>query len=245
MAQNRNQRGKGGNNTDGTTFALNPTSNLASGSLAVLCIAADNSVGGGSTNNISGVTDSLGNKWVARQLPIFDNGTTSAGVQGGIFTTDQSAGVIQTGTTITVTFGASTVSKTWTLDDITPSAGYQSIFLTGGNASGQAGTTAPTVTTGTIAVDDMVVAMVAIEAGSTQTFTDDTDTSNGSWTASQNSTIGTTTTGSAILSQTKLQTTTGSTQTFNPTLGISSDVICSWVQIREVPIKKLATCGVG
>lgn len=245
MALTGTDRGTGKHQTSASSFTLNPGSNFTAGALAVLCIAADNSSTGGSTNNISSVTDSLGNLWRARQLPIFDNGSASAGVQGGIFTTDQSAGTLQTGTTVTVSFGAATVAKTWTLMEVTAAAGSQALVLTGANATGQAGSSAPTVTTGTIEVGDMVIAMVAMEAGTTQTFTSDADTTNGTWSAAQYNEIGSSSSGSAIGSQRKVQTTTASTQTFNPTLGLPCDLICSWISVREIAPKKLALAGVG
>lgn len=245
MALTGTDRGTGKHQTSASSFTLNPGSNFTAGALAVLCIAADNSSTGGSTNNISSVTDSLGNLWRARQLPIFDNGSASAGVQGGIFTTDQSAGTLQTGTTVTVSFGAATVAKTWTLMEVTAAAGSQALVLTGANATGQPGSSGPTVTTGTIEVGDMVIAMVAMEAGTTQTLTSDADTTNGTWSAAQYNEIGSTTSGSAIGSQRKVQTTTASTQTFNPTLGLPCDLICSWISVREIAPKKLALAGVG
>lgn len=245
MALTGTDRGTGTHKTSASSFTLNPGSNFTAGALAVLCIAADNSSTGGSTNNISSVTDSLGNLWRARQLPIFDNGSASAGVQGGIFTTDQSAGTLQTGTTVTVSFGAATVAKTWTLMEVTAAAGSQALVLTGANATGQAGSSAPTVTTGTIEVGDMVIAMVAMEAGTTQTLTSDADTTNGTWSAAQYNETGSSSSGSAIGSQRKVQTTTASTQTFNPTLGLPCDLICSWISVREIAPKKLALAGVG
>lgn len=245
MALTGTDRGTGKHQTSASSFTLNPGSNFTAGALAVLCIAADNSSTGGSTNNISSVTDSLGNLWRARQLPIFDNGSASAGVQGGIFTTDQSAGTLQTGTTVTVSFGAATVAKTWTLMEVTAAAGSQALVLTGANATGQAGSSAPTVTTGTIEVGDMVIAMVAMEAGTTQTLTSDADTTNGTWSAAQYNETGSSSSGSAIGSQRKVQTTTASTQTFNPTLGLPCDLICSWISVREIAPKKLALAGVG
>jgi hypothetical protein len=245
MALTGTDRGTGTHNTSASSFGLNPGSNFTAGALAVLCLAADNSSSGGSTNNINSVTDSLGNLWRARQRPIFDNGTASAGVQGAIYTTDQSAGTLQTGTTITVNFGAATVAKTWTLMEVTAAAGSQAIPLTGANATGQAASSAPTVTTGTIAVGDMVIATVAMEAGTTQTLTSDADTTNGSWSTAQYAEIGSTTSGSAIGSQRKVQTTTASTQTFNPTLGLTCDLICSWISVREIAPKRLALAGVG
>jgi hypothetical protein len=245
MALTGTDRGTGTHNTSATSFTLNPGSNFTAGALAVICLAADNSSSGGATNNITSVTDSLGNAWLALQKPIFDNGTASAGVQGGIFTTNQSAGTLQTGTTITVTFGTATVAKTWTLMEVTAAAGYQAMVLTGANAAGQAASNAPTVTTGTIAVGDMVIATVAMEAGTTQTLTGDADTTNGTWSTAQYAEIGSTTSGSAIGSQRKVQTTTASTQTFNPTLGLTCDLICSWISVREIAPRSLALKGAG
>lgn len=61
MALTGTDRGTGTHKTSASSFTLNPGSNFTAGALAVLCIAADNSSTGGSTNNISSVTDSLGN----------------------------------------------------------------------------------------------------------------------------------------------------------------------------------------
>lgn len=246
MALTGTDRGSGADNaSSATTFTLSPASNFTAGAFAVLCIAADNSATGGSSNNIDSVTDSLGNTWRARQRPIFDNGAASNGVQGAIYTTHQTAGTLQTSTTITVTFGANTTAKSWTLMEVTAAAGYQPYVVTGENGTGAASTTLPTVTTSTIQVGDMVVGMVAMEAGTTQTCTTDTDTTNGTWSAIQYAEVGSTTSGSAIGSQRKVQTTTASTQTFNPVIGLACDLICSWISIREVAPKKLALTGVG
>lgn len=245
MALTGTDRGTGTNQTAATSFNLTAGSNLTAGALAVLCIAADNTSSGGTTNDTTGCTDSLGNTWVARQKGICDNGAASQGVQSTIFTTNQSAGAITTSTTITVSFGSSPTAKTWALMEITAGSGKQALYLAGGVATQQTNTTAPTVTTGTIAVDDLVVALVALECGVTQTLTADADTTNGTWSTPQYAEIGSTVAGSAIGSQRKLQTTTASTQTFNPTLALACDLICSWISVREVTPKKLALGGVG
>jgi hypothetical protein len=86
---------------------------------------------------------------------------------------------------------------------------------------------------------------VAMEAGTTQTLTGDADTTNGTWSAAQYAEIGSTTSGSAIGSQRKVQTTTASTQTFNPTLGLTCDLICSWISVREIAPRSLALKGAG
>lgn len=244
MALTGTDRGAGDNAVSGTSFGFSPASNCTAGALVVLCLSADNSVTGGATNNITGVTDSLGNKWIARQLSICDNGAANAGVQGGIFTTDQSAGTLTTGATITVTFADSTPAKAWALNEVTAAAGKYAIAVTGGNGSAQIASAAPTVTTGSIAVGDLTVGMVAIEGGNV-TPTADADTTNGNWSALQSPWTGTSTGGITVLVQTKVQTTTASTQTYNPTMVSTRDLIASWLQVREVAPKTLALAGVG
>src|SRR6188508_1458491 len=202
--------GTANNAANATTVTFSPASNFAAG-LAVLHISADNSSSGGSTNNISSVTDTLGNVWVARLLGIHDVAAASAGIQSATFTTDQSAGLLTTGTTITITFLDATQAKSWALWEVVASvANAQPVYLTGANATGQTGTTAPTVTTGTIEVGDACLAMVAMEAGTTQTYTADADATNGTWNAGVYFEVGSTTSGNCIGSQYKVQTTTAS-----------------------------------
>lgn len=237
MALSINNRGTGTHNTGATSFTLSPGSNCTAGATVVLCVAADNSSSGGSTNNFTTVTDSIGNLWELRQSPVFDNGAASAGVQGAIWETRQNVGALTTGTTITVSFGASTTAKTWTMTEITAGGGNYAAFRTGADKS--AGATGTAVTLGaspTVNVGEAIIAAVFIEAGTTQTCTGDGDTTNGTWTTLQYTEIGATTSGSCIASQGKIQTTTNSTQTYDVTLGISSDYHGSYAIYTETPI---------
>lgn len=248
MALTGTDRGTGTNNVSNTSWTLSPGSNFTAGALAVLCVAADNGSTGGSTNDLGAtLTDSLGNTWIKRAAPIFDNGAASAGVQGAIYTCDQSVGTLTTGTTITVTTGAAATAKTWTLMEWTGAAGTQVIYLASGVGTGSTTTAgvAYSMTTGTIAVGDGITCCICMEAGTTQTLTGDSDATNGSWSAQQYSEIGSTTTGSAIGSQRKVQTTTASTQSYDPVPTLSCDAIGAWISVREVSIKKLAAVGVG
>ena len=246
MARSVTNRGTAASNaSSSTTYAFSPSGNYAAGSLAVLCVSADNSGAGGAANNISSVTDSLGNPWTLVQLPIFDNGSVNAGIQGCIAVTNMRVGLLTTGTTITVTFADATTAKSYTLHEIVPTAGSVAAYLQGGVAAGQSGTTAPTMTTGSITVGNVLVALCAMEAGTTETFTDDADATNGSWAASQYSEVGSTTGGNCIGVQTKIQTTTASTQTFNPTLGAAADTVGAWAEFAENPARRLAIAGVG
>jgi hypothetical protein len=111
-------RGTGTNNTAATTATFSPASNCTAGAWIGICIGADNS--GNASNNITGVSDSIGNTWVERQAAIYDPGAANAGVQGSIWTTNQNVGALQTGTVITVTYGASTTAETFTLTEFAP-----------------------------------------------------------------------------------------------------------------------------
>lgn len=245
MALSINNRGTGTHNTGASSFTLSPGSNFAAGDTAVLCVAADNSSSGGATNDFTTVTDSLGNTWTKRQSPVFDNGAASAGVQGAIFDCYQNVGTLQTSTVITVNFGSSPVAKTWTLTGVTPAAGKQAKFRTGGDkAAGATGTAATSGASATISVGEVSVFAIFIEAGTTQTCTGDGDTTNGTWSALQYAEIGSTTSGSCIASQAKLQTTANSTQTHDVTLGISSDYHSSYAVYVEITAYAL-TCSSG
>lgn len=232
MALGLTNRGSGTHNTSATSFTLSPGSNLAAGSLAVLAVSADNSSSGGATNDFGAVTDSLGNTWTRQRNPIFDPGAASAGVQTAIYTTPQNAGALATGTVITVNFGSSPTAKTWTLTEVTHAANAEAVVSGGADQAG-ATTATPSFASSSIAVGDAVLFIVGMEAGTTQTATADADATNGAWSTQQYAEIGSTTSGSAIASQGKVQTTTPSAQTYNPTLGISSDLLVSYVIIHE------------
>lgn len=232
------------NTTAETSTTTTPLANFSSGSIAVLFVSADNSATSGATNNINSVTDTLGNVWSKVVSSLCDPGAANAGVQGAVFVTDQSAGLLTTSTTISINFGATTTAKAWAMFEVSVAAGSIAKQLGSGNGSEQTATTLPTVTTGTIGVGDLVFGMVAIEGGGA-TVTADSDTTNGTWVAGATPWTGTATGGIMLNVSSKIQTTTASTQTYNPTLSVARDLICSWLSIREVTPKRLASAGVG
>lgn len=223
-------RGTGTHNTSALTFTLSPASNFTAGAMAVLCVAVDNADSSGAAHSTFTVTDTLSNTWTRRASPLYDPGAAAAGVEGAFFETMQNGGTLQTGTVITVTFDAATVAKAWTLMEVTGSVGTPT-FVTSGVGTGSA-TTTPTVTTGSITSGDMVIGGLFNEQGTGQTVTGDSDATNGSWSAQQTAEVGTTAAGMTVSSQRKVVTATA-TQTFNPTLGVSSDVILAWISITE------------
>ncbi len=232
MAITGTDRGSGNSNASATTFTLSPASNFAAGSWAVLVVAADNSSSGGAIHEITSVTDTHGNVWTPRIAPLFDNGGVSAGVQGAIFTTPMAAGTLTTGSTITVNITTASTAEAWTLMEIVPTAGKVISYVTGAVNTGAA-TNAPTVTTSSITSGNMVIGALFNEYGTAQTVTGDGDSTNGSWSAQQTNEIGTTAAGMTVSSQRKIVTSTA-TQTFNPTLGTSSDVILGWIELTEI-----------
>jgi hypothetical protein len=233
MAISGADRGTGTHNTGANSFTLSPSGNFISrSSWAVLTVATDNSGGGGGAMATFSVTDSVGNTWTRRTSPLYDPGAGSAGVEGGQFTCDQDVGSLTTGTVITVNQAGSPVAKAWTLYEVIPSAGFQLRYVTGGVNTGSA-TASPTVTTSSITSGNIVLGALYNEQGTGQTVTGDSDTTDGTWATQQTAEVGTTATGMTVSSQPKIATATA-TQTFNPTLGVSSDVILSWIEITEV-----------
>ncbi len=238
MALTITSRGTGTHNTGATSFTLKAATSPAAGSTLVLCISADNSSSAGTTNDFTTVTDPFGNTWTKRQSPVFDNGTASAGIQGAIFTTHQNIGTIVgggAGTDITVNFGSSPVAKTWTLTEVSAAAGSYAAFRTGGDkAAGATGTVLAMGASATVNIGEVIVAAFFMEAGTTQSVTTpDADATNGTWTTNQYAEIGTTTSGTCVISQAKLQTTANSTQSYDVTVGISSDYHGSYIILLE------------
>jgi hypothetical protein len=179
------------------------------------------------------VTDSLGNTWTRRLSPLYDPGAANAGVEGAIFTTPQNGGTLTTGTTITVSFGSTSVTaKVWTLMEVSSGiGGVTPVYKNGGVGTGSA-TASPTVTSASIPNGQMIIGIVCNEQGTGQTPTGDSDTTNGSWSTMQTNEVGSTAAGQTIITQRKVVNAAG-TQTYNPTLGTSSDVIAGWISIGE------------
>lgn len=234
MAITGTDRGTGSDNTAALTFTLSPASNFSSGTLAVLVVAVDNADTRGEAHSTFTVTDTSGNTWTLRISPLYDPGAASTGIEGAIFTTAQNGGTLTTGTTITVTFDASTTAKAWTLMEVAPTSGYAITYVTGASGAGIA-TNTPSITTGSITSGNMVIGGMFNEYGTTQVVTEDADTSNGSWSTQQTAAVGSAASGITVASQRKVVTATA-TQTYNPTLSLFSDVIMGWIELSETAL---------
>lgn len=238
MALTGTDRGANNNNVAGTSVTITPGSNFAAGSVAVLCLAYDNS-GASGADPFSSITDSVGNTWYTIRRALYDPGAASAGVTLGMFFSYQGVATLTTANTITVSFGSSTTAKAWALHEVLCATGYIEILDGNANTAGSA-TGTPTVTTATVPNGAILIAAAAAE--SANTFTGDSDTTNGNWSTHQSSAAGTGTSGMSISSQRKVVTATA-TQTYNPTL-TSADCILSWCIFIESH-KGLSVMGVG
>ena len=220
-----------GTSSSGTSVVCTPTTYpSAAGTLLVLVMAYDNSGSNGADPGVSSIVDSQGNTWTSRHNTLRDPSSAASGTVLRIWTTRQDVGRLVSANTITVTLGAAAV-KVWVLWEITAGAGNYADFLATGTGAGGASTT-PSVTTGTIVVGDMTIGGVAYEYGANDP-TGDSDANNGSWSTQQTTRTGSTTSGQSVASQTKVQATADSTQTYNVTYTNSSDWACGWISVRE------------
>lgn len=221
-----------GNTSSETTFTFSPSTNFNAGSFAVLFVAADNSATNGASNNITSVTDSLGNTWTKRQGPLYDPGLANQGIQGAVFTTDMAAGVITTSTVISVNFGQATTAKVAVLYEVTPDTGYKIVYSSSGDSLSSTNTEF-NETTGSITVNNIVICAYFIEGNYTLNLAD-FDTTRGSWSSRTAPGVGSGASGVKLSTQYKVVTGTG-TQTFDVSVQTTCDAIGSWVELSEVP----------
>jgi hypothetical protein len=233
-------RGTGSHGSAATSFTLSPSGNFASGSWAVLVVAADNSGASGAAMATFSVSDTLGNTWTRRVSPLYDPGTADVGVEGAIFTTSMNGGTLATTTTITVSFGSDTpTAKAWTLMEIVPSASSTLSYVTGASGVG-ATTAAPTITTSSITNGNMVIG--ALFAETLDTITGDGDTTNGNWSSQQTGVHNTGTNNSSMTVASQRKTVSASAaQTYNPTIANSRDVVLAWIELTETSSPQTVT----
>jgi len=230
-------RGTGTHNTGATTLVPGGRSaTLAVGSLGVLCIAVDNAGGAGDVIIApTSWTDAKGNVWTRRTSALYDNGAASAGIEMAFYTAPITVALLTTDLgTITWNTGVSPVAKAWTWYEVIPSNGITPVYLNGASIAGATAANAQVITAESINIGDAVIAGYFSE--NVAAVTQDSDTTNGSWTAQQTATIGTTTSGVRIATQQKVQTTAASTQSYDVTVS-SQDRIAGYISVREVQAK--------
>ena len=230
MAITGTDRGTAYINTSATTGTFSPASNFAAGSLAVCCIALNNTNTNGDAYSTFTLTDTLGNTWTRRISPLYDPAAANAGVEGAIFTSPMNGGTLATGTVLTITTNVATTRRAVTLMEIVPTAGSTISYVDGAVGTGS-NTFTPTITTSSITSGNILIAACFNEWDTAPT-TQDADTTNGSWSTAQSNGGGTTAAGMWVSSQRKVVTATA-TQTYNLTLDDTTDVILGWIQLTE------------
>jgi len=225
---------RGPSTTDATTTVTFEFP-IASGSLAVLCLGGDNAntTGPGAAGNFpSSLTDSRSNTWTRQVNDVQDPGAANAGAEVAIYTSVLSTG-IQLADTVGITYvNASVVAKCVTVFEFSDATAH--------NASGSGGaasTSTPSVTTSSITNGHYVIGFLAAEGNTSfTTMTDDSDTSNGSWSTGVQCYSGTSNTPGATvfltLAQYKKVTATG-TQTYNPGFTGTSDLVLAWSDLTS------------
>lgn len=220
MALSSTARGTGTHNSSSNSFTFVPASNLAAGSMAVLCIAIDS---GGSSFSVS---DTNGNTWTIRKS-VLVGGSAGLRADALIATTSMDGGTITTGTTITISWTTNVVAKCAALWEI---VGSSPTYVTGAAAAAFS-TTSLTTTTSSITSGNIVIGSSSVESATT--LTTDSDTSNGNWSTAQGTSVGSASSAMQISTQTKVTTGTG-TQTYNISWSGTTDGAIAWIEVREI-----------
>lgn len=215
--------GSGNSATSTATLAFDCGAAFAVDDIIVVCISADNN-GASGVSSLSSVTDAGGNTYELLQAT-YDPGAAAAGQTVGIAWARITTALITTDD-VTINFSPNTVSKAAVVHKLDPDTGITLQKVASGFTAGSA-TGTPTVTTATVTIGDVVIAVLAAETN--VAVTQDGDSTNGAWSTQMTATgnTGTLLTSSRVAAQTKIVTATA-TQTYNPTL-TSCDNILGWI----------------
>jgi hypothetical protein len=201
-------RGTGGSNASSSTETVTPASNMAAGSMGVLCYGGDNA-NGTSTNIPATITDSVGNVWTRRPDAVASGANLAT--ESAIYTA-QLTTAFTTSNNLVINFTVATVAKAWTLMEVAPAAGSVVMVVNDKTATFLAQTTR----TLTLPVQTNAVMIGTNSIESADTFVGDADTLNGNWSTKQSIGQGTGAAGAAIISQWKVVNAAG-VQTYDPT----------------------------
>jgi hypothetical protein len=234
MALTITDRGGNAENVSDTSFGVSPSANLGTGPRSFCFVVAewDNSATLGA-DPFTSVTDTKGNTYTQVWRTLNDPGAANAGCVVGVFYTDQAAGALTTSDTVTLTLSVATPIKCIRLIEVQAGVGMKPNVA--GSNSATYSTASPTITTtDTFLVGELCIGVDGFQHAAAVT-TPDADTTNGTWTTQVTSTAGASTSGGRITWQSKIQTTTFSTQTFNNAIGGTSHVgVIGWVRVNEV-----------
>jgi hypothetical protein len=200
--------------TAGSTSAITVAAGgVAVGNTIVILGACDNTGTSGAATTISVADNHAATTNVyTLQTPqaIADPGAASAGQQGFIVVCPVTT-ALSAGDTITITYGNSTTAKAINAQEFAGLRTTSAVVLPGSyarddNETGQV----VSLTTVPSRAGQIVVGLVAVEGGTADTFTADSDTTNGSWVTLTRRGSGTTTSGSTLNSFYKIVNAPGS-----------------------------------
>lgn len=214
------------NGTGSSTAGVAATATItASVGDTLIVVAGSDDRASAEAMSATAVTDSAGNTWSRLGSSQDTDATANSNCALAIYGTTVTNAL--TGGTVTLTPVSTVPVKDFTLYRFTG----LSLTIRGLNSGAGTGTTPAALATSAPLNGDLVIAAIATEGPTSDSFTGDSDTTNGSWSAvATDGTTGGTATGNiAIRSQYKIVNADG-TQTFNKTLGTSRDyqqlIIC-------------------
>lgn len=232
------------NTTGGTTSAITVAAGgVPIGDVIVIYASHDNSntvvAGGIQVTSVADNSNNAGaaNVYTVQTHAIADPGAANAGIEGW-FAVCPVTRSIDAADTITITYAISVAAKAISAQQFT-NANLAAPVLSGSPAvqNNQTGQSV-SVATGVAAtrVGQAVCALVAVEGGTADAFTQDTDTTGGTWVALTRRGSGTTTGGATLNAVYKILTATG-TQTYDHAtmLGTSRDH-CAAIFILDLRI---------
>jgi hypothetical protein len=219
---------------------------MASGSIGVMCLALDNAGTNGNTTTLpSTISDSKSNTWTQRQQGFNDPGSAAAGVESAIYTSVLTTPLV-VGDTFTITYvGINVTAKAIVVWEFAPVGAGSMSYVTGGSPAAASGTSIAVATSPTTIVSgDYIIGMVGVEgSGSVPfTFTEDTDTTNGTWKKAGIVGGGTGAGAMHTIAQYKKVTATA-TQSYDVTVSQTVDMKGLWVEANDSSVVTTANTG--
>lgn len=179
--------------------------------LLVAWVAVDNSGTNGAEPGLT-VTDTGSNTWTTEAVALNDPGAANAGIAGYIAWTVVKTALVNANT-ITFTWGTgSPVAKGIVVNEFRGAAG---LVIDQTTATGTS--TSPSASRTATGSNQLVVGCIAVQCGTADAFTQDTDLTSGVWTGITRSGAGTTTSGATVAGAWKVVSASGA-QTYDATI---------------------------
>jgi hypothetical protein len=220
-------RGSTANTTAGTTTLVDLAAgaSITVGNYLIARVSVDNSGSSGAATTLA-VTDTRSNTWTVSTAANNDPGAAAAGVTS-YYAYAKVENAYSDGDDITFTWGNSTTAKAVVIEEWAKVHSVTPIVVAATTATGSS--TTPSISRTPTVAGQVFYGLLSVESGTADTYTEDADTTEGSWVSLTRAGAGTTTGGQTVAGAYKRVTGT-SAQTWNPTLGTSRD----WAQIAFV-----------